>query len=375
MTIYIHCAKLSEFPTWLFMLSTVLEEGYGVPADIERKQFFRLTMGLWCLMSVILTNCYNGIMTTELNAPLQGGKLKTFSDLVCPKIMGNNQNPDHVLKTFGNFTNLDFSRHREYLRSYYTSWRFRGVSYLLGRQFEDADCFKILSNLIPSGFENNVPDFLLAVTHMRLLYPGLNVKKASTLHFPNTLATLTFNLLNPVHSHHPAGVGTNSSAFKEESFRKLVETEIISCDKTVFTSDLETVNIELGFLRKHYHWIQFYKGDEIIYSTPIGFDFYNSGVSKVPTHYRILFESGIYSRLEIEQWRNSLLNRKPAIRKKEEEWDKAPIVSITGSLLTAFIIFAGSFSLPMIFLVVECRAQLKMWVYGMRKLLKLKKLM
>lgn len=40
-------------------------------------------------MSVILTNCYNGLMITELNAPLPWFEPKTFNDLVCSKLSLN----------------------------------------------------------------------------------------------------------------------------------------------------------------------------------------------------------------------------------------------------------------------------------------------
>jgi hypothetical protein len=36
-------------------------------------------------MVAILTNCYNGLMITELNSPLPGIKIESFKDLLCDK--------------------------------------------------------------------------------------------------------------------------------------------------------------------------------------------------------------------------------------------------------------------------------------------------
>ncbi|OXA37134.1 hypothetical protein Fcan01_28110 [Folsomia candida] len=71
---------------WIFILATIFEETGHVPNKIARLTPFRLTFGLWCLMSVVLTNCYNGLMISDLNAPLPSFKARTFNDLVCNKV-------------------------------------------------------------------------------------------------------------------------------------------------------------------------------------------------------------------------------------------------------------------------------------------------
>ncbi|OXA45859.1 hypothetical protein Fcan01_18949 [Folsomia candida] len=72
-----------HFSAWLFVLATLFEETGFLPSKIEKHTFFRFTLGTWCLMSVILTNCYNGIMITELNAPLKLFHPDTFDHLRC----------------------------------------------------------------------------------------------------------------------------------------------------------------------------------------------------------------------------------------------------------------------------------------------------
>lgn len=71
---------------WLFVLATILEECGYLPSKIERHSFIRLVLGFWCLMSVILTNCYNGIMISDLNAPRESSRLTLFDNLLCERL-------------------------------------------------------------------------------------------------------------------------------------------------------------------------------------------------------------------------------------------------------------------------------------------------
>lgn len=83
--IYKYFRKVS-FCSWLFILATMFKETTHVPKLVEQRIHFRLTSGFWCLIAVIVTNCYNGIMISELNAPLSSVEAKTFSDLMCNKL-------------------------------------------------------------------------------------------------------------------------------------------------------------------------------------------------------------------------------------------------------------------------------------------------
>lgn len=44
------------------MLASLFEETGFMPTRIEKHTFFRIMLGVWSLMSVVLTNGYNGIM-------------------------------------------------------------------------------------------------------------------------------------------------------------------------------------------------------------------------------------------------------------------------------------------------------------------------
>jgi hypothetical protein len=82
-----------SFSPWLFVLGTIFEETSSAPANLEKTTFYRLSIGIWCLMVPIFTNCYNGFMITGLNSPLTGSKIESFKDLLCEKSLLEKQ-PD-----------------------------------------------------------------------------------------------------------------------------------------------------------------------------------------------------------------------------------------------------------------------------------------
>lgn len=60
----------NPFCAWIFILATMFEETGHVPKNMAENTYFRLTFGCWCIMSVILTNCYNGLMISDLKGHL-----------------------------------------------------------------------------------------------------------------------------------------------------------------------------------------------------------------------------------------------------------------------------------------------------------------
>jgi hypothetical protein len=76
----------------------MFEETSSVPLKLEQKTFYRLSIGIWCLMVAILTNCYNGLMITDLNSPLPGSKIESFRDLLCDRSLFENNKDFNITK-------------------------------------------------------------------------------------------------------------------------------------------------------------------------------------------------------------------------------------------------------------------------------------
>lgn len=104
-----------NFSPWLFVLANIFEETGHVPRHLGKQHFFRLVIGSWVLMSVILTNCYNGLMISSLNAPLPKTDIpETFQDLICKD--------KHILKKYkegANLTDWVLTTNEEIIRHFF----------------------------------------------------------------------------------------------------------------------------------------------------------------------------------------------------------------------------------------------------------------
>lgn len=78
--------KHLSFAPWLFLLATMFEEDVKVPRKSRGSWFIRLILGSWCFVSVVLTNCYTGVMISELNAPLKAVRPTQFRHLLCSRM-------------------------------------------------------------------------------------------------------------------------------------------------------------------------------------------------------------------------------------------------------------------------------------------------
>lgn len=82
--LYQKLKNVKHFSPWWFILSNIFDEATHIPGRLEKQEFFRIVVSGWILMVVILTNCYSGLMITDLNSPLLGTNVQTtFQDLMC----------------------------------------------------------------------------------------------------------------------------------------------------------------------------------------------------------------------------------------------------------------------------------------------------
>lgn len=83
-TIVLHFWKQRQrFAAWLFILAMLFEKTGFMPCILTKSTFFRLSLGTWCIMSVILANCYNGFVISELNASEKFFHPDKFEHLLC----------------------------------------------------------------------------------------------------------------------------------------------------------------------------------------------------------------------------------------------------------------------------------------------------
>lgn len=150
-SVYLKVENIKSFLcSSMAVIALVFEEGMYLPAEVERKKFIRTVLGSWLLMSVFLTNCYNGIMIDEFNSPFPSIKIKTFRDLVCDykKVKYSSEGFNNLSRNSKeSFSHLDYVL----LDSYYDDvLKFVLHGELVMREVSDP-CFSLLSTKAKLG--------------------------------------------------------------------------------------------------------------------------------------------------------------------------------------------------------------------------------
>lgn len=333
-----------SFPPWLFILATLFEEPGFTPAQIEKGVPFRLILGSWCLMAVVLTNCYNGIMIGDLNSPLPGTAPKTFADLQCQdqyRLKSNNRvNRSEDILNIHTYDRISM----QFDINLFTLAKYHGLRFDFPLRPEDfgmayaiKSCFSLLSPRKKDIYWNK-SSFTYSFDFFHFLRDRLEfdlkyVLKIQLQSLPKFIRT-TFNLFLPVHSHTPEGFPrTRNESNDINLMTTLVEKEITKCGKSVYVALTDRFEAEYDFLRRKHRGIRFHKGDDAINSQPYGYSFKSSGISKVPRCYRSLLESGIHTIVVQNEWREIHRKRKPC---RVDDVAKESLLG--GGLITLFMI-------------------------------------
>ncbi|OXA38616.1 Glutamate receptor U1 [Folsomia candida] len=343
-SLYVRYAKVENvsFSPWLFVLSTLLEEAHPVPIKIDKLTIFRYIFGIWSLMSVILTNCYNGLMISKLNSPLNNVIPETFADLLCE---------DGAIHSSAYYNSSDFLHNwREKLKINLISSYFEGVRFYefyqnksfvdLQNRNDSNNCYKLLSTpFILPGIDVIGFKFLTYVTKELDGYRPWHQPSSEwvpLLEWPHLAGML--QLLNPRHSHFPKGIDYSRKDLNLTYMQRKIETEIVDCSrKAVLIAQSDLLQFEYDFLTLNYHKNEFHKGKEILNPLPKGFVFKREGFSKVPKYYIILIETGIYARIEQELGYRAVLDRKPAISLSKD--DSSFSLGLNGGVVTIFVLY------------------------------------
>ncbi|OXA48746.1 hypothetical protein Fcan01_16318 [Folsomia candida] len=329
--------KISFCP-WLFILSTLFEEPPAISdKKLEAHFIFRFVLGSWCLVSVILTNCYNGLMITDLNAPLGSVQPKSFRDLICWQNgqLGGHQNrkelEEYVDPSLLTWYSLAVTAHtNQYsLDENYTNFRNPYVS---------KDCFKLLSPA-QEHLSYRVPYFQF----VSFLLTEYSKSRESSHSFKNNdvispaTELLYLNLLHPRQGQFPGGLDYSKNQYLPDDVNRKIETEIVDCSqKNVFVTSDEDFHVQYKFLKENYFSKEFYTGKDVLDSKLVALVFFKEGYSKVPRYSEGLVETGIYARIEEEIETRQVLDR---IRgKKRVIEDETKPFGLNGAIFTLFIL-------------------------------------
>lgn len=311
------------FSPWLPLLATLFEETNSVPTVVERKQFFRLVFGTWALMVSLLTNCYNGIMTTNLNAPFPGEKVYFWKDIFCENVAPKNKSSiaSWMITTGVNeyWQQVSDIQYRVKPRS------------MLGIGSED--CFQLLSN--PHPYEIGAEGIPCNTLFYSLLYlwgrrPNIDLNEIL--------------LLSPKHTRELRDFSERNRSISNEQISKQIEKEVVKCGKTVFITKSTEIFSEYLYLSKKYYWKTFYLSKDMLSIQITGFVSKYASNSEVPRYLKSFVESGIWKRIHEEEWSMSIERRG---RKAQIRPDKQKPVELDGSILTCFVMYGIMISLSL----------------------------
>ncbi|OXA40134.1 hypothetical protein Fcan01_24990 [Folsomia candida] len=225
--------------------------------------FIRLVLGSWSLMSVVLTNCYNGLVISELNAPFETTKWETFKDVSCLERDVQNLNAatvvEHLVMEGDLNSNPSFSRNRhltdimssyEKLRRSYHPRRRRDEP--LNTDKVDKKCFAIYSPPITEARSVYIQFEFIRFLINEFDEITLSLKNNANL-LPPFLVLL--DLLHPKRRHKPEAI-TWRKKYNSTTLQELIEREVVKCEKSLFITRSDEILAELDFLTKNYPGIR-----------------------------------------------------------------------------------------------------------------------
>ncbi|OXA46992.1 hypothetical protein Fcan01_18200 [Folsomia candida] len=339
-----------SFSPCLFVSAFMFEEAQAVPKRLERQIFFRLLISGWILMS----NCYNGIMISELNSPLPPFNIpERFQDLIC-----EDQHFLELRREDANLSNWVDTRVKlllQYLTDL-SKWMPLPVEQRarMLRPYINSDCYKILS---PPSEEFMFQIFdLLYLTAISSSYHGHKLY----------LEELTILLLsNPKHAFIPKTFDFTNKKELMLRARESIEKEIVQCGKSAYVLQAADSGMTYEHLSKKYFKTKFYKSRDIIGLAPFGWAFEREGNSKVPIYFQSMFETGVHGRLETE-----IQNLEVHHHNYSAIISHNSAIGLDGAFITLFILCGTSLIIAMLVWILECRDICKAIVLeSIRKLL------
>ncbi|OXA44373.1 hypothetical protein Fcan01_20775 [Folsomia candida] len=324
-----------EFPVWLELLAGIFENGGAIPGKLEQRNYSRCLLGGWGLACVVLANSYNGLIVTELNAPMVRNIPKTFSDLVCS--LENAQ----LFRSEG-FKNPDerVSQKMKEALSHLEKFRMKLLYNLKAsvplelsdiRFLEDDSCFRLLSPVSHGRLEGSlVYDFEYYLYTWYAKFREMEILSALRI----STVRLLLDLFHPRHARRPRLAGKPGLRDAQHATEK----EIAACTKAVFIADPSLIDAEIEYLRKRYFWIDFHKGRDVLGGRIIGWMIGKEDrLQSVSRSYWAMLESGIYKRLLVEITARKIIKEKRFTGKFTVK-EKLEPVGINGGILTLFIL-------------------------------------
>jgi len=269
----------------MFVLSTITDDSYGMPAELKRSWKIRFLFGPSFLTSVVLVNGYLGLAISSFTTPFKLNSIGFFQNL-----------------THNHYTQVDIDRDQLWSKAYEllgleSPWDYNRKKAIgdnqIPRMFDNESEFYVFSSMSSLSMEMDVLETLgpnpselnlPAITNWVFWQSFFVIFFSSSASYflflqnnqpYNTKAIrediIALNLFLPMHTIIPDAIqNTVSTNHLFTMSNKLalissIENEIIKWERSVFADSTDEVNREFKYLSRLYPHIQFFKSKETLF--------------------------------------------------------------------------------------------------------------
>ncbi|OXA38438.1 hypothetical protein Fcan01_26789 [Folsomia candida] len=349
---FVNQKEKQPFSPWMFVLATIFEEGGFIPSKLEKSTFFRILLGIWSIMSVTLTNGYNGIMISELNSPLQLARPEKFDDLICQSGGIYSDQAQIREQSWRNLTQFFMLVHE------ISFGGFNSLQYRTSQSNGNDKCYKLLSVLQRNTWVAELPEFLSSLFELANKFLWSRLK-----YLPHLETFKVLDLFNVKHSFYPSGItqDTNASTIKQK-----IEREVVQCGKSVFMARSSELHLENKFLSRKYLGTKFFISDDVVQRFPSGIAFQFALRSRVVKGFKNVVDAGIWTHVEKEELGRKNVNRSQVVVMKQSNIVLTNIATLSGSLPTVFILASGFICVAIFVFIIECRSRIGPFIRNIR---------
>ncbi|OXA42080.1 hypothetical protein Fcan01_23305 [Folsomia candida] len=166
--------------------------------------------------------------------------------------------------------------------------------------------------------------------------------------------TPEMHFLSPKHPRELSDLSERNQTKPKKEISERITAEILKCVKTVWCAGSNELTQEFMYLSRIYYWKRWQRSRDILKVTFLRLVFVDLDNSNIPRNFQSMLESGIWRRLEEEQWARDLTGREKKAR--EHEPDGTDPVALSGSIFTIFILCGVILGLSSVCLGIEvCR--------------------
>jgi hypothetical protein len=374
--IYNRMLNLSaSFSPIFFFLSTLVEEPYSVPNALWNSRIFKIITLGWLLTAIVFTNLYIGLMISDVTAPVRGEIFNNFDKVL--GITNESMTPSRYMlydvRTFwqqNHTSNVHLDRETRQIEGCHTLYLFNmnltheSVGYERHlAQFRNSESFAVLQKEIDkcNGIAEIPNEFRRHYQYHPWMYSVFSHLLDELIKYKPLFSRYSirlYALFSPRNRHYP-----KDPQFSKQEIDKIpiytaaaIEKELVACERSIFVGEYKDVITELSYLKTNYPRKHFYISNDTFeggWSTPVVWIFRNSGSSKFPRYFQLLWEAGVRDVLLGLRKQKYYLKRRVGTQYIQERMLRGTNIGMSGSIQTVFIISIASFSVATLVFLLE----------------------